>query len=415
MTTLVGKEIDGRYRIVSLLGRGGMSEVYQAEHLLMNRQVAIKVVRLLEDGGGDENNLQRFQQEARLLGSLRHPNIVDVFDFVRADEHVYMVMEFLEGESLRTRLLESSRLPAKQSLRVFIQICDALQYAHEHGMIHRDLKPGNIMVSAGDNVRLLDFGVAKLLCPTERDYQVNTHDDFMLGSPPYLSPEQCQGLELDTRSDIYSLGCLMYETLTGVLPIIGRNSMETVQKHLRYTPKKFKMISSDLNIPAALELMTMKCLEKQRADRYQSAAELRNDLEALLAEKEPPIIQSQVKQSIAIDEGDSSAWYSAPGGRLSEIAERLEEIKSFAYSSFDTIDKNGDGFISEDELRSALMDDFIPWRQKAYISFLLRRINDVQSSYKEEWAPDHDGISRADIQEYFNLVKGELETSKKFN
>ncbi len=391
-----------------------MSEVYRAEHILMQRIVAIKVMRVFEeeDAGQDPLNIARFQQEAKLLGSLRHPNIVDVFDFVRAAEHVYMVMEYLEGESLRFLLHSEKRLPVKRSLTIFIQICQALEHAHAHGMIHRDLKPGNIMISPGDSVKLLDFGVAKLLCPSGSDYQVATNE-FLLGSPPYLSPEQCRGLELDTRTDLYSLGCLMYETLTGELPIIGRNSMETVQKHLRYTPRKFKFVADDLKVPPELEAMVMKCLAKQPTDRYQSSEELRHDLEALLTDKQPAAPTVQSTSTASDSEPEQSDWYAAPGGRLSKIAERLEEIKSFAYSSFDLIDKNSDGFISQDELQAAIMDEQVPWRQKAYISFLLRRFDDVQSSYNEEWAPDHDGISRADIQEYFNLIKIEIEAECK--
>jgi serine/threonine protein kinase len=405
---LAGREF-GAYRLISLIGHGGMSEVYRAEHKLMQRLVAIKLIRVTEDQADSRHAAERFRQEAKMLSSLNHPNIVDVHDFGKEGEFIYMVMELLPGSSLRQLLQTSVVFDFKTSVAVFIQVCEALKHAHEHNVIHRDLKPGNVMITPDGKVKLLDFGVAKLLRPDAFDYQLDTEDDFLLGSPPYLSPEQCQGLPLDPRSDIYSLGCLMYETLTGHLPVIGHNSMETVQKHLRYTPRRFKNVAPDLNIPAGAELVTIKCLQKQPQARYQTVDELLKDLQALASDKN--FADLNVDKSILNKpESAHSDWFAAPGALSPHVIEQLDEIKAFAYSSFDRIDTNGDGFISEQELQDAIMDEKTPWRQKSYLNFLLRRLGDVQSSYDEEWAPDHAGISRADIQEYFNLVKRDLES-----
>lgn len=391
-----------------------MSEVYRAEHKLMQRLVAIKLIRVVEEQSESKIAAERFRQEAKMLGSLQHPNIVDVYDFGFEGDFIFMAMELLPGASLRQLLETSVRFDFNTSLNVFMQICQALNHAHEHHVVHRDLKPGNVMIVPDGTVKLLDFGIAKLLRADEIDLQLDTENGFLLGSPPYLSPEQCQGLPLDGRSDIYSLGCLMYETLTGQLPILGHNSMETVQKHLRYTPRRFKSVAPDLDIPNGAELVTMKCLQKHPEARYQSANELLEDLRRLASSKSSDKLNVD-KSILNKPESAHSDWFAAPGGRSPEIIERLEEIKAFAYSSFDRIDANKDGFISEKELQEAIMDEDTPWRQKSYLTFLLRRLSDVQSAYTEEWAPDQPGISRSDIQEYFNIVKRELGASANKN
>jgi serine/threonine protein kinase len=404
-TQLLGKTLVDRYKVISLLGRGGMSEVFKAEHLMMGRMVAIKAIRIIL-GSEYELNLKRFQQEARVISRLKHPNIVEAFDFFWSEGQIYMVMEYLEGESLQSLLQTEHHLPVKRCLTLFAKICSALAHAHDKGVIHRDLKPANIMLMPNEEAKLLDFGVAKFLHPGEID-QFWTQTGFAIGSPPYMSPEQCQGKQLDERSDLYSLGCLMYEALSGVNPVIGRNGLETIQRHLKYTPRKFSQLAPELNIPEAVELMVTKALQKSPDNRYQTANDLLQDLEALMAGK-------SANELIAFDRSNrdtnDAVWFAAKTDI--DVFAELDKIKKFAYGSFDALDADGDGFLTSEELYAALMSKDIQWQEKTYLGFLLRRIDEIHSAYDEEWAPEHNGISRTDLQEYFEQLKRELKESQ---
>jgi serine/threonine protein kinase len=404
-TQLLGKTLVDRYKVISLLGRGGMSEVFKAEHLMMGRMVAIKAIRMVV-GSEYELNLKRFQQEARVISRLKHPNIVEAFDFFWSEGQVFMVMEYLEGESLQSLLQTQHHLPAKKCLPLFAKICSALSHAHDHGIIHRDLKPANVMLMPNEEAKLLDFGVAKFLHAGEID-QVATQTGFAIGSPPYMSPEQCQGKQLDARSDLYSLGCLMYETLAGVNPVIGKNGLETIQRHLKYTPRRFSQVAPDLNIPEPVELMINKALQKSPDNRYQTANDLLQDLEALMAEK-------PANELIAFDcsnrDANDAVWFAAK--KDIDVFVELDKIKTFAHGSFDALDVDGDGFVTSEELYAALLSKDIQWHEKTYLSFLLRRIDDIHAAYEEEWAPQHRGISHTDLQEYFEQLKRELKESQ---
>ena len=315
-------------------------------------------------------------------------------------------MEYLEGESLQSVLQTQHHLPAKKCLPLFAKICSALAHAHEHGIIHRDLKPANVMLLPNEEVKLLDFGVAKFLHAGEID-QVATQTGFAIGSPPYMSPEQCQGKQLDERSDLYSLGCLMYETLAGVNPVIGKNGLETIQRHLKYTPRRFSQVAPELNIPEPVELMISKALQKSPDNRYQTANDLLQDLEALMAEK-------PANELIAFDcsnrDANDAVWFAAK--KDIDVFVELDKIKTFAHGSFDALDVDGDGFVTSEELCVALLSKDIQWREKTYLSFLLRRIDDIHAAYEEEWAPQHRGISHTDLQEYFEQLKRELKESQ---
>jgi len=404
-TQLLGKTLIDRYKVISLLGRGGMSEVFKAEHLMMGRMVAIKAIRIML-GSDYELNLKRFQQEARVVSRLKHPNIVEAFDFFWSEGQIFMVMEYLEGDSLHNILQAQHHVPVNKALRIFAKICSALSHAHDHGIIHRDLKPANIMLLPNEEVKLLDFGVAKFLHPGEMD-QVATQTGFAIGSPPYMSPEQCQGKTLDERSDLYSLGCLMYETLSGVSPVMGKNGLETIQKHLKYTPRKFSQVAPTLNIPEAVELVIIKSLQKSPENRYQTAKDLLQDLEALMAEK--PTAELLAFDRSTRDANDA-VWFAAKVDV--DVFAELDKIKSFAYGSFELLDADKDGFVTSEELYAALIMADTPWQEKTYLSFLLRRIDEIHSAYDEEWAPEHRGISRTDLQEYFDQLKRELNESQ---
>ena len=253
----------GSYRLVELLGRGGMGFVFRAEHVKLGREVAVKLLR--GDYASRRDAVARFFQEARTVNRVRHRNIVDVTDFVELDDGTtFIVMEFLRGESLGKWAQGGIDLP--RALAVLVQICDGLAAAHEVGVIHRDLKPDNVfVVPTGDGaelVKLLDFGVAKLVNRDDEDVGFQTAAGAVIGTPAYMSPEQAGGMAVDPRSDIYSLGAIMYELFCGQPMFRGRSFGEYVRKHLTEMPVPPRQTEHGGQIDPRLELLIMKCLEK---------------------------------------------------------------------------------------------------------------------------------------------------------
>lgn len=276
---LIGKVLGGHYQILSAIGAGGMSAVFKARHDMLDRIVAVKIMHshMLTQQG----SLARFQQEAKAASHLTHPNIISVHDFgVSNDEQVYLVMDYLEGISLAELLVEKGHLTPERAVPIFMQICDALHHAHHRGIIHRDLKPSNVMLinteSLEDVVKIVDFGIAKLLPGSALESQRLTQTGEVFGSPIYMSPEQCTGQTLDARSDIFSLGCVMYETLCGKPPFVGQNMLETMYIRLS---EKAKGFDPDLKIPKQLEAAIMIAIAREPENRYQNMLELRQDLE----------------------------------------------------------------------------------------------------------------------------------------
>jgi serine/threonine protein kinase len=266
-----------RYQILSVLGQGAFGVVYKARHSLMGRTVAIKV---LHEEMPDSMLMRRFQVEAQAASNLSHPNIVTVYDFgASANNQLYLVMDFVEGTDLDETLQSEGRLAVQRALNIFIQACDALEHAHHRGVIHRDLKPSNIMLAttdgAADTVKIVDFGLAKLAA-VNAERLTATGD--LLGTPLYMSPEQCLGEPLDARSDIYALGCIMYRVLTGHLPIEGKNILATLYQQISAPPVPFEKSAPGLQIPACVEKIVLKALQKDPAARYQSMAELGREL-----------------------------------------------------------------------------------------------------------------------------------------
>ncbi len=251
-TDLRGQIVSGKYSIEEKLGEGGMGSVYQAYDGLMKRVVAIKLLN--QDREISNEGLQRFQQEATATSTLNHSNIVRVHDFSVCDIHgPYLVMDLIDGEPLNCLISRKGRLDPQFVSDIIIQIADGLQHAHEKGIVHRDLKPSNILVVSEPGkpptAQVVDFGIAKLQGHNLEDLKL-TKTGEVFGSPLYMSPEQCLADKLDQRSDIYSLGCVMYEALSGEPPFKGRNFGETVIKHTKETPKAFP---SDMQIPSALK------------------------------------------------------------------------------------------------------------------------------------------------------------------
>lgn len=263
---LIGTLVAEKYRILEVIGRGGMGVVYRAEHELMERVVAIKM--LLPQLLADENAVPRFQREARAASRLNHPNIIALHDFGLTEDGLpYLVMDYIDGKSLAEILKDEGQLGVQRSIHIFTQVCDALAHAHDLGIVHRDLKPGNIMIiqkkDEKESIKVVDFGVAKMY-EGEDDVEAQrlTTTGELFGSPVYMSPEQCQGLALTPRSDIYSLGCVIYETLTGKLPHCGRTVLETISRQMQSPAKPFSEARPDLYIPDWLETAVFQTLEK---------------------------------------------------------------------------------------------------------------------------------------------------------
>lgn len=283
---LIGTLLADRYQIISVVGEGGMGVVYKARHELIDRLVAIKMLR--SQFISDDMSVKRFHHEAKAASRLNHPNVITLYDYgVAPSGEPYIVMEFLQGISLADAIDRGRQLPLERAAGIFSQVCDALFHAHGQGMIHRDMKPGNIMLldqtgqnqTQSDYVKVVDFGIAKLILGKPTESQKLTQTGEIFGSPVYMSPEQCAGQELDARSDIYSLGIVMYEALTGRVPFLGANIVETITMHLSTPPQPFVQARPDLAIPENVEAVVMRCLRKDQSLRYASMEELKYDLQ----------------------------------------------------------------------------------------------------------------------------------------
>jgi serine/threonine-protein kinase len=278
----VAKQL-GQYRLKKLLGSGGMGEVYLAEHQMMKRPCAVKVIR--PEKTGDPQVLARFEREVRATAKLSHWNTVDIYDYGRtADGTFYYVMEFLPGHNLNELVKNGGPLPASRILYLMRQVCDALAEAHLHGLVHRDLKPANIYVAYRggmfDVAKVLDFGLAKPLTDAKNDGL--TQEGSITGSPLFMSPEQASSEEVDARSDIYSLGAVMYFMATGKAPFVYENPLKVMIAHASEDPEPPRYLNGD--IPAELEEIILRSLEKRPIDRFQSMAELREALARVMVE-----------------------------------------------------------------------------------------------------------------------------------
>jgi serine/threonine protein kinase len=280
---LVGRVLDDKYRLDERLGEGGMGTVYRATHLLIDRSVAIKVLnqRFVEDEAARE----RFRREARAAGRLQHPNIAAVTDFGQtADGLVYIVMELLEGRSLREVIATDVPLDVARAVSLMLQISGAVAAAHEAGIIHRDLKPGNIHIVQRRNlppaVKVLDFGIAKLATDGTDEPEVHalTQTGVMIGTPRYMSPEQCDGARLTPTADVYSLGIILYELLTGTTPFNGPTPLSVALQHSSKEPTRPRELRPA--IPAALEAVVLHALAKKPDERPADAGEFRRELYA---------------------------------------------------------------------------------------------------------------------------------------
>jgi len=277
----LGRVLGGRYQLLEVLGEGGMSAVFLSRHKELDQLVAIKVLRFDRSVGDD--SLKRFLQEAKATFQLNHPNLIRLLDFSAAEEELpYLVMEYVSGTTLSDVLKEKGRLDAQEFVNIFGQVCDGLAYAHSKGIVHRDLKPSNIMLATepdGTRVaKIVDFGIAKMAhSDTEEQHLTKTGEIF--GSPFYMSPEQCRGLSPDKRSDLYSMGCAMFECLSGSVPYRGENSMRTLFMHIDEPVPTLKLPRyRSFATARALEEVTNRLLQKDPEDRFQNASDVKKSL-----------------------------------------------------------------------------------------------------------------------------------------
>jgi serine/threonine protein kinase len=263
-----------RYEVGPLLGAGGMAEVYEGHDRLLDRRVAIKI--LLSQYAHDPSFLERFRREAQSAAALSHPNIVAVFDTGTENSTPFIVMEYVQGRTLKDIIRDEGALYPVRAAEICADVGSALSAAHARGIIHRDVKPGNVMLSTDGKVKVMDFGIARAAAAPSI-----TQTAAVVGTAQYIAPEQAQGLAVDPRSDIYSLGCCLYEMLTGQVPFTGATPVAIAYRHVREQPTPPRMLNPD--IPPALEAVCLKAMAKSPEERYQTAAEFRADLERVRA------------------------------------------------------------------------------------------------------------------------------------
>jgi serine/threonine-protein kinase len=267
--SLIDTLFDGRYRIQRKLGAGGMADVYLAEDQELGRRVAIKILNGRH--ANDDQFIERFRREAKNAAALNHPNIVSIYDRGEAEDTYYIAMEFLDGRTLKELVVGRGAAPINVAIEYARQILSALRFAHRHGIVHRDIKPHNVLVDGEGRVKVTDFGIARA------GTSQMTETGSIVGTAQYLSPEQARGGEVDPRSDLYSLGIVLYELLTGKTPFDGETPVEIAMKHLSNTPQPPSKLRPD--IPPELDMVVMRALAKNPDDRYQSADEMEADLE----------------------------------------------------------------------------------------------------------------------------------------
>jgi len=282
---MIGTLMLGQYELVDVLGQGGMSVVFKGRHNLTNQEVALKI--LPPEMAAHSQVKSRFVDEAKALAALDHPNIVHLYNFGQDNGHFVLAMQFVQGRTWERMILEAERLDWVSSCRIAIDVLRALEYAHGRGVIHRDMKPSNVLVRGRDGVAtVMDFGIAKMTTSTRLTATGQT-----MGTVRYMSPEQVRGQEVDVRTDIYSLGATLYESLVGDTPFSGKTHFEIMTKHLSEVAQRPSRIG--VAMPAAVEDAVMRCLAKRADDRFDSAREMRKQLEGALRDNDVGLVETQ--------------------------------------------------------------------------------------------------------------------------
>ena len=369
----IGKKLDGRYEITELIGVGGMAEVYKGVDVIDNKTVAIKILK--KEYAENEEFLRRFRNESKAIAVLSHPNIVKIYDVGFSEKIQYIVMEYIDGITLKEYIEEEKVLTWKDTVHFVIQILRALQHAHDKGIVHRDIKPQNIMMFTDGTIKVMDFGIAKFAREEGK-----TATDQAIGSVHYISPEQASGSVTDAKSDIYSVGAMMYEMLTGRKPFDSDNPVAIAVMHMHDIPERPRAINPD--IPDGLEEIVLRVMEKAPEDRYQTTAEMISDIEAFKAdphisfgyyaeegsEDEDMLsetasgneVQSESRQEVAnayaskakapVMAAAAAGGYSSGGGSVSK---KYNDSYKNNYSDYDDYDDEDDE--EEEEERSSLV------------------------------------------------------------
>lgn len=313
MEKYLGMMLDNRYEILDIIGKGGMAYVFKARCHLLNRFVAVKMLR--EDMAADETFRENFKKEAQAVAMLSHPNIMGIYDVSRTPDMDYIVMELIEGITLKMYMKTKGALSCKESVHFATQIAKALSHAHSKGIVHRDIKPQNIMIAMDGTVKVTDFGIAYL-------ENTQSQDNIAVGSVHYISPEQAKGQSVDHRSDIYSLGVVMYEMLTGSLPYTGETAESIAIQHVSSVPRPLREINPE--IPEELENITLRAMNADINERYQSVDDLLDDLNdyRLSNTASLPVIQGQAaaKAEVQVSESQPVSPNVAPLSRSGEMS-----------------------------------------------------------------------------------------------
>ncbi|GAA0474555.1 serine/threonine protein kinase [Paractinoplanes deccanensis] len=305
--TAQARLLGGRYQVGELLGYGGMAEVHRGRDLRLGRDVAIKMLRT--DLARDATFQERFRREAQNSAALNHPAIVAVYDTgeevsATGEKLPFIVMEFVNGRTLKEVLAQEQRIPWRRALEIIADICAALEFSHRHGIIHRDIKPGNVMITQNGQVKVMDFGIARALASGATTM---TQTSAVIGTAQYLSPEQARGEAVDARSDVYAAGCVLFELLVGHPPFVGDSPVSVAYQHVREDPRAPSEINRE--VPPDIDAIVLKALAKNPLNRYQSAQEMRAD--ALRAVSGRPVLATPVMsqaETMALQQGPQQQW-----------------------------------------------------------------------------------------------------------
>ena len=351
-----GSKINDRYQIIKTLGEGGMANVYLAHDLILDRNVAVKVLR--GDLANDEKFVRRFQREALSASSLSHPNIVEMYDVGEDDGQYYIVMEYVDGKTLKQVLKSRGHLSITEVVDIMLQLTDGLAHAHDSYIIHRDIKPQNIMMLSNGMIKITDFGVAASLNSTQL-----TQTNSVMGTVHYLPPEQAQGKGSTVKSDIYSMGIMMYELLTGLVPYKGDNAVEIALKHLKEPLPSVRKINP--NIPQSIENVIIKATAKNPRNRYTDAREMHDDLKTALDDSR----KDEPKYVYKYPEGDDESKKLAVAKTESKKVEELKKEEMVKEKKTKVKEKEKD-IVEEDDDDEDDYEDDGKGRKRTLIVFL---------------------------------------------